>query len=196
MILRMDHVSLAVKDVEKARAFFCEVFGAVPGVGFADDAMKYEWKIFSLGDLSRIELINSTGPGSFLDNFLKDKKAGGVHHITLQTPDIRKAMARLDALGVPYFGQHEYADAYWKEIFIHPRDAFGVLIQISEFEADDWLAPSEKFPPGQKWSAEKTGTGASLRFAHPGGGKARVDLTKDEIEALIRDLRTLTDGSS
>ena len=77
------------------------------------------WQIFSLGDLSRLEIISPTGEGSFLDGFLKDKE-GGVHHITLQTPDLREAMANLDKQGIPFFGYNEYPGGVWKGIFIHP----------------------------------------------------------------------------
>jgi hypothetical protein len=54
------------------------------GAGAADEEMKYHWQIYSLGDMSRLELLHPTGPGSFLDGFLKERE-GGVHHITLQT---------------------------------------------------------------------------------------------------------------
>jgi len=187
MISRIDHVSLAVKNPEKAMSFFQNILGAVPGASATDPRMKYRWQILSLGDLSRIEILNPTGVGSFLDGFLKNKN-GGVHHITLQTPDIQDAIKQLDKHGIPYFGYNEYKDAYWKEIFIHPKHAFGVLIQISEFEADDWLAQSQKFPEGQKWSLEKSNDGGVLSISHPGGGKAKLELSKAEIRQLIREL--------
>lgn len=187
MISRIDHVSLAVRDPEKAYRFFTTILGAVPGAYATDSTKKYRWQIMSLGDLSRIEILNPAGQGSFLDNFLKNKD-GGVHHITLQTPNIRDAMKQLDDHGIPYFGYYEYENAYWKEIFIHPRHAFGVLIQIAEFKSDDWLAKSEKFPQDQKYSVEKTDSGCVLRLAHPGGGKADICLTREEMRLLIRDL--------
>ena len=187
MILRIDHVSIAVKDHEKATRFFKDILGAIPGQGAEDDNMKYFWQIFSLGDLSRVELLHQTGEGSYLDNFLKNKKDGGVHHITLQTSDIRETITILEENHIPYFGFSEIGDI-WKEIFIHPRDAFGVLIQIAELKADDWLGESVKFPKGQKWSLEDSEDGCILNIANPGGGKTRVVLTKDEIKRLVKDL--------
>ena len=187
MILRIDHVAVAVKDYEKAARFFTDILGAIPGQGAGDDSMKYFWQLFSLGDLSRIELLRPTGEGSYLDKFLKNKKDGGVHHITLQTPDIKKAIAVLEENDIPYFGFADLGDP-WKEVFIHPRDAFGVLIQIAEFEADDWLGDAVKFPKGQKWSVEGTETGCVLTLANPGGGKMTMPLTREELGELIRDL--------
>ena len=187
MIARIDHVSIAVKDQAKAESFFREIMGAIDGAAAEDPQTKFFWRLFSLGDLSRLEIISPTGPGSFLDGFLKDKEAG-VHHITLQTPDIRKAMAHLEARGIPYFGYNEYPSGIWKEIFIHPRYACGVLIQIAEFVADDWLSEKVKFSGGAHWQVEKTKTGASVILAHPGGGKVSLDLKTEELKELAAAL--------
>ena len=188
MISRLDHVSLAVDDIEKAVRFFSEVFGAMPGVGETDPKMKYSWRVFSIGDLSRLELLNPTGEGSFLDNFLKKNASGGVHHITFETPDIREAAAILDRKGIPYFGFNDKAEG-WKELFIHPKDAFGVLIQIAEFDPDDYLDSSVKLGPGTKWRVEKTEDGATLKVAHPGGGTVEIDMDRTLMRALIEDLK-------
>ena len=161
----------------------------MPGASARDDKTKYFWQIFSLGDMSRLELMHATGEGSFLEGFLADRQ-GGVHHITLQTPDIEEAKRRLEANGIPWFGDHEYADSYWKEIFIHPKHAFGVLIQISEFDADDWLSDSVKLPDGKRWNVEKAGETVCLNLSHPGGGQVRVELTREEVNHLIADLQS------
>ncbi|MBW2103930.1 MAG: VOC family protein [Deltaproteobacteria bacterium] len=187
MISRIDHVSLAVRDFEKASAFFREVLGAVPGAGAEDPRMKYYWQVFSLGDLTRLELITPTEEGSFLDPFMAERKGGGVHHITLETPDIREAMKRLDSRDIPYFGYNEIGD-FWKEIFIHPRHAFGVLIQVAEFRPDDWLGASVKMPEGKKWTVEKDEEGCTLTMAHPGGGTVRVRLSREEAVELGKEL--------
>jgi len=187
MIARIDHVSIAVKDQAKAEHFFRDILGAVAGANAADPVTKFFWQLFSLGDLSRLEIISPTASGSFLDGFLKDREAG-VHHITLQTPDIHIAMTHLEAHGIPFFGYNEYPGGVWKEIFIHPRHAFGVLIQIAEFEADDWLSQQVKFPAGTKWQVEKTQTGATLTFAHPGGGKVSLELDRAQLTQLMATL--------
>jgi methylmalonyl-CoA/ethylmalonyl-CoA epimerase len=187
MISRIDHVSIAVKDQKKAEHFFHDILGAVAGTSMEDPKTRFFWRIFSLGDLSRLEIISPTGEGSFLDGFLQDREAG-VHHITLQTPDIHQAMNHLKAQGIPCFGYNEYPGGVWKEIFIHPRHAFGVLIQIAEFEADEWLSEKVKFPAGTRWQVEKTKSGASLIFAHPGGGKVFLDLNHGELKQLMASL--------
>jgi len=187
LISRIDHISIAVNNYEKARRFFQDVLGAVPGAGDENRDKKFFWQIFSLGDLSRLELINPAGPGGLLEKFLYNKKEGGLHHITLQTPDIQKAKQTLEDHNIPYLGYSEKRDV-WKELFIHPKDAFGVLVQIAEFKADDWLNKAVKFPRKRKWSVEKKGKGCKLSFAHPGGGKVTLELTLPDVKKLIREL--------
>ena len=97
-------------------------------------------------------------------------------------------MAHLEAQGIPFFGYNEYPGGVWKEIFIHPRHAFGVLIQIAEFEAADWLSEKVKFPPETRWEVKKTETGATLTFAHPGGGKVALNLDRGELKKLVKSL--------
>jgi len=183
MISRIDHIAIAVSDYDRAYRFFAELLGAVPGTSSRVDGMNYFWQNLYLGDLSRLELLRPTGPGSFLEGFLA-KKEGGVHHITLQTPDILKAKAALEKSGIPYFGYHEYGGNIWKELFIHPKHAFGVLIQIAEFNADDWLAPSVRMPADSKFDVRKEADGCSITFAHPGGGTVSIGLSREEAVRL------------
>ena len=106
----------------------------------------------------------------------------------MHTPDIEKARARLVAMGVPYFGYARLGPV-WKELFIHPRDAFGVLIQIAEFNPDDWISPHSKMPEGKKFLLEKNNNGVVIKVAHPGGGTVEIPLEKDEIKALLDELK-------
>ncbi|MBT4090436.1 MAG: hypothetical protein HN580_08530 [Deltaproteobacteria bacterium] len=187
MISRIDHISIAVKDIQKAKVFFTTLLGAVPGTSGTDERLNFFWQVFSTGDLTRLELISPTNEGSFLDNFLANRDAGGAHHITFETPDIKAMRQFLDQNKIPYFDYHD--EGPWKELFIHPKDAFGILIQIAEFAPDFYLADSEKLPTHKKWEIERTEQGCTLILAHPGGGKAQMNLSKSEIEALIDDLQ-------
>jgi methylmalonyl-CoA/ethylmalonyl-CoA epimerase len=187
MILRIDHIAIAVRDYPKARAFFDTLLGTVPGTSATVEPTKYHWQLMSVGDLSRLELLHPTGDGSFLDGFLKNKE-GGVHHITLQTDDIHESRKKLEDMGVPYFGFNEYPGGVWKELFIHPKHAFGVLIQIAEFRPEEWISPSMSIPGGKKWAATGTDDGAVLTVAHPGGGTVTVRLSRDEVKELVESL--------
>jgi methylmalonyl-CoA/ethylmalonyl-CoA epimerase len=187
MISRIDHVAIAVKDYDKALSFFTEILGAIPGSSGKDPGMKYYWENLCLGDLSRLELITPTGAGSFLDNFLKDKQ-GGVHHVTMQTQSIQAAKEALEKNNIPFFGFKDYGSV-WKELFIHPKYAYGVLIQIAEFNADDWLAPSVRMPDKSRWKIYKEGEDIALKFAHPGGGTVNISLDRDEARHFLDELK-------
>jgi len=192
MILRIDHVSLAVKNYKKAVEFFTKILGAIPQTHGRDINLQYYWEIFKLGDLSRLEIIRSTGKESFLKNFFKKKKGGGVHHLTLQTPDIDKTRKFLDNNNIPYFGFRNIFNS-WKELFIHPKHAFGVLLQIAEFNPDDWIAPSSKMPEGKKWTVISHNNQYHITFAHPGGSTVKLNLDREEVKKLISDLKELVE---
>jgi methylmalonyl-CoA/ethylmalonyl-CoA epimerase len=185
MIERIDHISLAVKDIEKAKAFFCDILGLVPCAWSVLEDLKYLGQVFSAGDLTRVEMITPTGSGSFLDKFLAERE--GVHHICFQTLDIVKAKEYLDEKGIPVFGYNDNFED-WKELFIHPRDAFGVLIQIAQFNPEEFLIEPLRFPADVKWNIERSAEGVTLTTAHPGGGKSKLELTKAEARRLGEDL--------
>lgn len=187
MIQRIDHISIAVRNYEKAQWFFQNILGAIPGVSAHDDTLKFFWQIFSLGDLSRIEIITPTDKGSFLDGFLKNRE-GGVHHITLQVSNIEETKNKLKEANIPFFGYHEYPGGIWKEIFIHPKDAFGVLIQLAEFNADDWIARELRFNDEAKFRIEAQDDEIAISFPHPGGGIFTIRLTKNEAQMLQEEI--------
>ncbi|HOP30116.1 MAG TPA: VOC family protein [Spirochaetota bacterium] len=187
MILRIDHVSIAVKDHSGADEFFSDLLGLVKGGAGSDDNSGFFYQIYSAGDLSRFELISPTRKGSFLENFLKSRD-GGIHHITFQVDDIKNVRLNLEKKGIPYFG---YSDKYdnWKELYIHPKDAFGVLIQLAEFSPADWIDDSINIRGKKKWRIDKKDDYTKISFAHPGGGKVDIELSANDIEELIKDLK-------
>lgn len=186
MILRIDHVSIAVKDYDKAEKFFIDLLELIPGASGRDERSGFMWQIFSAGDLSRFEIIAPLKQNSFLNRFLSDKE-GGVHHITFQVQDIKRTADYLKIKGIPFFG---YNDKYpdWKELFIHPRDAFGLLIQFAEFNASDWLSAEQNICSGKKWLIAVKNNKAVIEIQHPGGGKVENELTASEIDMLIAEL--------
>jgi len=186
MVLRIDHVSFAVKDFDKAEQFFTKLLGLVAGGAGEDNSARYKFQIYSAGDLSRVELIAPTGNKSFLEPFLKERE-GGVHHITFQVPDIKAARRYLDSINIPFFGFNDSFEN-WKELFIHPKDAFGVLIQFAEFNPHEWISESESIRGFKDWEIKKKGQSLVFSLLHPGGGKTSTELKREELDMLIDDL--------
>ncbi|MFW9821504.1 MAG: VOC family protein [Candidatus Thorarchaeota archaeon] len=191
MIIRIDHVSLAVEDYEGAVEFYTKILGAISQYNGTDNNLKYYWETFAMGDLSRFEIIRPTGKGSFLENFFK-KRGNGIHHLVLQTPNIKRAREILEKNNIPYFGYNDYGER-WKELFIHPKDAFGVLLQIAEFKADDWLDTSYGMPEEKKWLITKIDEDYLLTLAHPGGGRVKINFEREELTNMLQDLENILD---
>jgi methylmalonyl-CoA/ethylmalonyl-CoA epimerase len=83
----------------------------------------------------KVELMAPTPGSTFFDKFFSATQGrGGVHHLTFTVPDLRRAVADLEARGVPMFGL-AYAE-HWSEVFLHPRDNGGVLVQLVEIGPD------------------------------------------------------------
>tara|TARA_Y100000588_G_scaffold323396_1_gene355953 strand:+ start:351 stop:1178 length:828 start_codon:yes stop_codon:yes gene_type:complete len=74
------------------------------------------------------ELLEPDGPDSFVQRFL-DQRGPGLHHLTVQVPDIKEAVSELERLGITPFGGIS-EDTMWWMAYIHPRDSGGVLWQL------------------------------------------------------------------
>ena len=81
------------------------------------------------GSPTQWEILEPFGDDSFLHRFLAER-GPGMHHATFEVEDIEKAAATLRRYGVEPFGEGIAND--WKQLFIHPRDSGGVLIQLYE----------------------------------------------------------------
>ena len=131
---RLDHVAVAVRDVAAAAALYRDVLGAefLYGADQPDQGFRFVQYRFPGG--GKIELVTPNGSG-FLSRFI-ERQGEGVHHVTLRVPDLEDQIARLRAGGVD-LTLVDLEDEHWKEAFIHPRDARGVLIQLAESPHED-----------------------------------------------------------
>lgn len=145
--MRLDHVAIAVPDHRPAlMALTGELGGMVlsggipPRSGFR--AMQVRIGRGEAG--MTVELLEPHRPedNDFLARFV-EATGGGVHHLTFKTDDVRAERERLLGLGIELVGVD--FEGGWKEMFIHPRDAHGTVIQIAESEfvqppMGEWLA--------------------------------------------------------
>jgi len=128
-IQRIDHVSMATPNVAERARFFEDLFGMKvlerydPGGGYTGVAMSIP------GSDTTFELLEPAGEDSFVAKFLA-QDGSMYHHVTFEVTDIREAARVLRDYGIEPVGYREDAD--WPdELFIHPRDTGGVLIQLS-----------------------------------------------------------------
>ena len=139
MIRRIDHVSIAVRDLERARTFFLDGLGGRELYCAPVPEQKYRWTTVELGTSCFIELIDPLEKDGFVYRFLEGR-GEGPHHITVQVNDLQETYRLLQEKGIPTFG---FAEPFpgWKELYIHPKNAFGTLIQFAEFNPLDWIQP-------------------------------------------------------
>jgi len=136
-VRRVERLALAVPDLDEAQAFFEGWFGAEfqPEEHIEDMGIRY--RPFRLGE-STLELLQSTRADSPVARFLEARGGPGVHHITFEVDDLDAAVAELERRGGRVTSRHSYPPGVtfeghvWREAFVHPRDAFGVLIHLAE----------------------------------------------------------------
>lgn len=138
-LTRFDHLSMAARDWREQR----DRFGRLFGFRFLREFHARAGTPFE-GCVSRIrntqiewEVLQPDGPESFVQRFL-DQRGPGLHHLTVQVPDIEEAVAELERLGVtPFGGVSE--DTMWWMAYVHPRDSGGVLWQLYQPKRDQRL---------------------------------------------------------
>lgn len=133
MIGRLNHVAIAVPDLDAARAMYRDIFGARVSEPLDLPEHGVTTVFVDLGN-SRIELLHPLGADSPIAGFLARQPAGGIHHLCYEVADIRAARDRLRAAGMRVLGDGEpRPGAHGRPVlFLHPKDAFGTLIELEE----------------------------------------------------------------
>ncbi|MCH8861803.1 MAG: methylmalonyl-CoA epimerase [Proteobacteria bacterium] len=133
MIGRLNHVAIAVPDLEAAARQYRDLLGATVSepVDLPDHGVT---TIFVETGNSKIELLHPLGEDSPIARFLERNPAGGVHHLCFEVEDIIAARDRLAGEGARILGDGQpKTGAHGKPIlFLHPKDFSGVLIEIEE----------------------------------------------------------------
>jgi methylmalonyl-CoA/ethylmalonyl-CoA epimerase len=129
-IKRIDHVSVVHSDIEDRITFYRDLFGMEVVERFETESGAFKGVAMSIpGSPTQWEILEPFGDGSFLHRFLAER-GPGMHHATFEVEDIAKAADALRSRGIEPFGEGIQND--WKQLFIHPRDSGGVLIQLYE----------------------------------------------------------------
>jgi len=128
---KIEHVGIAVKDLEKANETFAKIFGKEHYKIEEVEVEGVKTSFFKLGE-SKIELLEAKNPDSPIAKFI-DKRGEGMHHIAIHVDDIEKEMLRLKANGFELIREHYSNGADNKLIcFLHPKSTNGVLIELCQ----------------------------------------------------------------
>ncbi len=133
MIGKLNHVAIAVPDLEKAAAKYRDFLGAEISVPQALPAHGVTVVFVTLPN-TKIELMAPLGAGSPIAAFLEKAPAGGMHHVCFEVEDIDAAAKKLRADGARILGDGQpKAGAHGLPVlFLHPKDFDGTLIELEE----------------------------------------------------------------
>lgn len=133
MLGRLNHVAIAVPDLEEAARLYRERLGAK--VSEPQPLPEHGVTVVFV-DLpnTRIELMQPLGPNSPIAGFLTRNPSGGMHHLCFEVADIRAARDTLVAEGARISGDGEpKIGAHGKPVlFLHPKDFAGTLIELEQ----------------------------------------------------------------
>ena len=133
MIGRLNHVAIAVADIESAARVYRDTLGAEVSESVPQPDHGVTTVFVTLPN-TKIEFLEPLGDGSPIAKFLERNPDGGIHHICYEVDDILAARDRLKAQGARVLGDGEpKMGAHGKPVlFLHPKDFCGTLVEIEE----------------------------------------------------------------
>jgi catechol 2,3-dioxygenase-like lactoylglutathione lyase family enzyme len=140
----LDHVAVAVERWTDAWPRYVHQLGGTWHSGGVNSG--FSPAQLSFGNGARVEILQPWEPESnpFLRRFL-DSSGPGPHHLTFKVPDIEATLARVGDAGFDPVNVR-LDDPHWREAFLHPRQATGVVVQLAQAEFE-WVSPApEGFP--------------------------------------------------
>ena len=144
----LDHVAIGTHVLRDG----WDLFGGLLGGSwvYGGDSPGFWWGQLKFRAGPKIELLTPAGDSDadFLERFLASRGAGP-HHFNFIVPDISAALSRVRALGIEPV-QVSLVSATWKEAFLHPKDAYGIVIQMAEQSGPppELAAPAQLPAPG------------------------------------------------
>jgi LAO/AO transport system kinase len=127
----LDHVGIAVADIEQALAFYRDALGLE--IGEAENVPSQHVRAhFVAAGGAALELLEATSPESPIAKYVA-RRGPGLHHITLHVEDVASVLARLDARGMRLIDRQPRPGAHGSLVaFVHPSSAHGVLVELKQ----------------------------------------------------------------
>ena len=131
MIKEIDHIGIAVNDLEETMSIYRDILG-LKFIGSEEiEEQKIIHATFLAGEV-KIELVQSTHPDGPIGKFI-EKRGEGIHHIAFRVENIDESLKELNAKGVNLIDEKARIGADGAKIaFIHPKDMKGALIELVE----------------------------------------------------------------
>lgn len=128
---KIEHIGIAVKDIEKATETYSKLLNQTPYKTEAVESENVITTFFKTGE-NKIELLEATSEESAIHKFI-EKKGEGIHHIAFDVDDIYAEMERLSKEGFVVLNEQPKKGADNKLVcFLHPKSVNGVLIELCQ----------------------------------------------------------------
>jgi methylmalonyl-CoA/ethylmalonyl-CoA epimerase len=133
MIGRLNHVAIAVNDLDRSTALYRDTLGARVSAPLPQPEHGVTVVFVELPN-TKIELLEPLGDNSPIAKFLEKNSDGGMHHVCYEVDDIRAARDKLKASGARVLGDGEpKIGAHGKPVlFLHPKDFGGTLVELEQ----------------------------------------------------------------
>ena len=126
---RIEHIAVAVADLEEALAHYRDVWGLEPEHRERVEDQGVEEAMLPLGD-SYLQLLGATGPDTTVGKFLA-RRGEGLHHIAYEVDDLAATLADLKAKGVPLIDEEPRRGGRGHMVaFVHPKGNRGLLVEL------------------------------------------------------------------
>ena len=130
-MLKVEHIGIAVKDMNESNEVFGKLFNREPYKMEEVSSENVKTAFFQMGE-TKIELLEATHQDSAIAKFI-DKKGEGIHHIAYEVADIHEEMRRLESEGFTLINKEPKRGADNKLVcFLHPKSTNGVLIELCQ----------------------------------------------------------------
>jgi methylmalonyl-CoA/ethylmalonyl-CoA epimerase len=126
MLKRVNHIGIAVQDLDKAIEFWNKMFGVQTPTPVTERDMRI--CMIQLGDLL-VELIAPVGTEGVMAKHI-EKRGEGIHHVCYEVDDIYKAVEEMSAKGMRFVSKEPREGAEGKVVFLHPSATQGVLTEL------------------------------------------------------------------
>ncbi len=139
IVVRMDHVAIAVSDLAGAVHLYQDVLGGTFIAGGDDESLGIRTAQFRFPPGVKVEFLTPLNEDSYLQRYLS-KHGSGFHHLTCFVEDVEVAAKSLEDAGYEVVDT-DLTKPGWRETFVRPRSGFGALLQLAESD-HEWSVPA------------------------------------------------------
>ncbi len=131
MIKKIDHIAIAVENLDEALQLYYNLLGVKPSKIETIPQQGVKAALLPIGDGGEIELLEPIDPNGGVAKFL-ETRGEGIHHICMEVDDVDKELASLAQKGLQLIDKQGHPGLAGKVGFLHPKSTKGVLIELAQ----------------------------------------------------------------